>query len=158
MVSASNTTVNQPSITITKPTPPRPTPTTINHRLLYRGSLSLPDSHLLLDGLTFIGDAGKSSSLLQNPLALALESMRGRPTLRFLGTMRLDEAWVDYSGGVCLCVVFFNLLYTRSLDAVIDKGTYTQRRHYLESISRTYSVRPLFLQQMGRQTLEYALR
>ncbi|KIM82410.1 hypothetical protein PILCRDRAFT_461480 [Piloderma croceum F 1598] len=86
------------SITITAPTPPRPSPT---HRLLYRGSLSLPDSRLLLDGLTFTL-AKSPSSLLENPLALALESMRGRPTLRFLGTMKLSEGWVDYSGGVCL--------------------------------------------------------
>jgi hypothetical protein len=53
-------------------------------RLLYRGALSLPDSHLLLDGLTFTGNPGNDTSLLENPLALALESMRGRPTLRFL--------------------------------------------------------------------------
>jgi hypothetical protein len=104
MAATSNTTVLQfkPSITITNPTPPRPQPPTSTHRLLYRGSLSLPDSYLLLDGLTFTGHAGKSTSLLENPLALALESMRGRPTLRFLGTMQLKEAWVDYSGGVCL--------------------------------------------------------
>lgn len=84
---------------VTTSTLPQPQP---HHRLLYRGSLSLPDSHLLLDGLTFTGQAGKSTSLLENPLALALESMRGRPTLRFLGTMNLSEGWVDYSGGVCL--------------------------------------------------------
>jgi hypothetical protein len=102
MVSA----VIQPSIIITNPTPPRPCPTLgptqTHHRLLYRGSLSLPDSHLLLDGLTFTGHAENSTSLLENPLALALESMRGRPTLRLLGTMKLSEGWIDYSGGVCL--------------------------------------------------------
>lgn len=81
-------------------------------RLLYRGALSLPDSHLLLDGLTFTGHAANDASLLQNPLALALESMRGRPTLRFLGVRKLnpgqgaagDGGWVDFSGRICLCV------------------------------------------------------
>lgn len=97
-----STSLLHPSITVTTPTPPRPLLSTQLHRLLYRGSLSLPDSHLLLDGLTFTGHAGKSTNLLENPLALALESMRGRPTLRFLGTMILKEGWIDYSGDVCL--------------------------------------------------------
>lgn len=71
------------------------------HRLLYRGSLSLPDSHLLLDGLTFTTNtvdifAGNSpsTSLLENPLALGLESMRGRP-LHFKGTEKLHDLWLD---------------------------------------------------------------
>lgn len=122
-----------PSITITNPTPPRPSShtTTVSisplnptitgspHRLLYRGALSLPDSHLLLDGLTFTShsdrskgnDSDKASrvSLLENPLALALESMRGRPTLRFMGVRPLhaegrEGGWADFSGGVCLYV------------------------------------------------------
>ncbi|KAF9012632.1 hypothetical protein BDQ17DRAFT_1387292 [Cyathus striatus] len=96
-----------PMISITSPTPPRPagllngtasatgTPTPKGlpppvrihpaYRLLYRGALSLPDSHLLLDGLTFaarLDSPSKHNSLLENPLALALESMRGRPSLR----------------------------------------------------------------------------
>ncbi|KAG0691574.1 hypothetical protein DFH29DRAFT_1010746 [Suillus ampliporus] len=45
-------------------------------RLLYRGSLSLPDSYLLLDGLTFSANLLANMNLLRNPLALALESMR----------------------------------------------------------------------------------
>ncbi|KZP13032.1 hypothetical protein FIBSPDRAFT_1049732 [Athelia psychrophila] len=96
----------QPIIKITDATPPRPQP--VHRRLLYRGALSLPDSHLLLDGLTFSGyDTNKGTpgfclSLLENPLALALESMRGRRTLRFLGVVSLSEGWVDYSGGVQL--------------------------------------------------------
>lgn len=98
----------QPSITLTDATPPRAP--AAPHRLLYRGALSLPDSHLLLDGLTFSGHAHRGGtphpspglSLLENPLALALESMRGRRTLRFLGLVRLSEGWVDYSGGVHL--------------------------------------------------------
>lgn len=120
--------VDFPTITVTNPTPPRsrlssdPTSssplTQINspkssHRLLYRGALSLPDSHLLLDGLTFTGNgsgSGSGKSLLENPLALALESMRGRPTLRFMGTRKVSGAeveageggWVDFSGGVCM--------------------------------------------------------
>lgn len=66
---------------------------------------------MLLDGLTFTGHTGKGAgmiNLLENPLALALESMRGRPTLRFMGLRKLkgEEAgeggWVDFSGGVQL--------------------------------------------------------
>ncbi|KAF8911630.1 hypothetical protein CPB84DRAFT_1812420 [Gymnopilus junonius] len=76
-----------------------------SYRLLYRGALSLPDSLLLLDGLTFtarLGSPSKQSSfqLLENPLALALESMRGRPTLRFIGSVNLKDIYVDESGGV----------------------------------------------------------
>ncbi|KAF7980114.1 hypothetical protein HWV62_39529 [Athelia sp. TMB] len=97
---------SQPVINIIDATPPR-----LQHahrRLLYRGALSLPDSHLLLGGLTFSGyDTNKGTpgiglSLLENPLALALESMRGRRTLRFLGIVSLSEGWVDFSGGVQL--------------------------------------------------------
>jgi hypothetical protein len=68
------------------------------HRLLFRGSLSVPDSRLLLEGLSFtvpINDTRKSSvDLLQNPLALALESMRGR-TLALSGTTRVDAVHLD---------------------------------------------------------------
>ena len=110
-----------PAISITSPTPPRPlthntadplgTPSSSStqppsYRLLYRGALSLPDSHLLLDGLTFAAKLDDTPSkhhtfnLLQNPLALALESMRGRPTLRFMGVVHLSDVYVDESGGV----------------------------------------------------------
>ncbi|KZT03935.1 uncharacterized protein LAESUDRAFT_683130 [Laetiporus sulphureus 93-53] len=76
------------------------------HRLLYRGALSLPDSHLLLDGLSFtaaLKRPGESANtiydssfdLLNHPLALALESMRGRPSLHLLGTVKLGEVWID---------------------------------------------------------------
>ncbi len=77
---------------------------TTSYRLLYRGALSLPDSHLLLDGLTFaaILHPTPSPALLQNPLALALESMRGRPSLRFIGVTSIHDIWLDDSGGVCL--------------------------------------------------------
>ena len=81
-----------------------------SYRLLYRGALSLPDSLLLLDGLTFavrLNSPSKHSTfnLLQNPLALALESMRGRPSLRFLGTVFLRDVWMDESGGVEMYVI-----------------------------------------------------
>ena len=115
-----------PAITITTPTPSRstityehpgasaatPTKSTTNtkggatpYRLLYRGALSLPDSLLLLDGLTFaarLDSPSKHSTfhLLENPLALALESMRGRPTLRHLGIVNLKDVYLDESGGV----------------------------------------------------------
>ncbi|KAF8806689.1 hypothetical protein BYT27DRAFT_7101686 [Phlegmacium glaucopus] len=112
---------NPLSISVTTPTPPRstsqsgntPTPKTNgtpdrlppSYRLLYRGALSLPDSLLLLDGLTFAARLNSPSkhntfNLLQNPLALALESMRGRPSLRFMGTVFLHDVWLDESGGV----------------------------------------------------------
>ncbi|KAF9462375.1 hypothetical protein BDZ94DRAFT_1309646 [Collybia nuda] len=96
-----------PLISITNPTPPRPIepPNSNSYRLLYRGALSLPDSHLLLDGLTFaarLESPSKHNHLLQNPLALALESMRGRPSLRLLGVVKLDDdnIWLDDSGGI----------------------------------------------------------
>ena len=84
-----------------------------SYRLLYRGALSLPDSLLLLDGLTFavrLNSPSKHSTvstfnLLQNPLALALESMRGRPSLRFMGTVFLRDVWMDESGGVEMYVM-----------------------------------------------------
>ncbi|KAH9944612.1 hypothetical protein B0H21DRAFT_892479 [Amylocystis lapponica] len=82
---------------------PSNTPT---HRLLYRGALSLPDSHLLLDGLSFSAKLAPDSSadLLNNPLALALESMRGRPSLHFLGTTPLADIWIDAPGAVSVDV------------------------------------------------------
>jgi len=69
-----------------------------SHRLLFRGSLSVPDSRLLLEGLSFtlpIDNARSPSvKLLQNPLALALESMRGR-TLALSGTSRVNSVHLD---------------------------------------------------------------
>lgn len=102
-----------PIISVTAPTPPRPlvSPNLNSYRLLYRGSLSLPDSHLLLDGLTFVArldSPSKHSHLLQNPLALALESMRGRPSLRLSGVVKLgsDDIWLDESGGIEMLVSY----------------------------------------------------
>ena len=83
-----------------------------HHRLLYRGSLSLPDSYLLLDGLSFVAESraaiqgSPSLSLLSNPLALALESMRGRPSLHLLGTERLEDVWLDTRANVSVYVLF----------------------------------------------------
>ncbi|KAG0700195.1 hypothetical protein DFH29DRAFT_853861 [Suillus ampliporus] len=71
-------------------------------RLLYRGSLSLPDSYLLLDGLTFSANLLANKDLLHNPLALALESMRGRPSLRLKGTESLEKLCIDPSDDVCM--------------------------------------------------------
>lgn len=73
-------------------------------RLLYRGALSLPDSYLLLDGLTFSANLFANKDLLHNPLALALESMRGRPSLRLKGTEQLKDIWIDPSDDVCMYV------------------------------------------------------
>ncbi|TRM63978.1 hypothetical protein BD626DRAFT_493394 [Schizophyllum amplum] len=98
-----------PAIAITNPTPPRPANILEAHkpayRLLYRGALSLPDSHLLLDGLTFsacLDTPAAGHDLLENPLALALESMRGRPSLRFMGTIPLKDIYIDHSGDILL--------------------------------------------------------
>jgi len=76
-----------------------------SYRLLYRGALSLPDSHIVLDGLTFAVKLDSpvksvSSLLLENNLALALESMRGRPSLQLMGVVKLADLWMDESGGV----------------------------------------------------------
>lgn len=76
-----------------------------SYRLLYRGALSLPDSHLLLDGLTFAARINAGNNLLDNPLALALESMRGRPTLRFMGITNLKDIYMDASGDITMCVI-----------------------------------------------------
>ncbi|KAL4079317.1 hypothetical protein J3A83DRAFT_4368055 [Scleroderma citrinum] len=121
-----------PSITITDATPRKNTVPSLqlstpsassssnsSYRLLYRGALSLPDSHILLDGLTFSAclpgnirqlpydsPSNLQSSdflardLIHNPLALALESMRGRPSLRLKGTIRLKDIWMDETGEI----------------------------------------------------------
>lgn len=75
-----------------------------SHRLLYRGSLLIEGSTLLLDGLSFsvpLKDATGSSNinLLDNPLALALESMRGR-SLLLLGDAQTRDVHLDRSGEV----------------------------------------------------------
>ncbi|CAE6519095.1 unnamed protein product [Rhizoctonia solani] len=70
----------------------------IQHRLLYRGALSIPGSAILLEGIQFIARLpGIVPPLLAAPLPLALESMRGIPALKLLGTMKLtpDSARLD---------------------------------------------------------------
>ena len=94
------------------------------YRLLYRGALSLPDSYLQLDGVAFSArlpnrhspaqqdspscslsrSDASARELMYNPLALALESMRGRQSLRFKGTVRLQDVWTDDTGDVYMCV------------------------------------------------------
>ena len=88
-------------------TPSRKRTISSSHRLLYRGALSLPDSYLVLDGLSFTTTISASNvtstpskRLLDNPLALALETMRGRPSLQFLGTEKLSDVWLDTSADV----------------------------------------------------------
>ena len=74
------------------------------HRLLYRGSLALPDSHLLLDGLSFsvkLSDTHGSPALLNNPLALTLESLRGLP-LHLIGICKVKETWIDVPGDITM--------------------------------------------------------
>jgi hypothetical protein len=72
----------------------------MSYRLLYRGSLSVPDSYFLLDGLTFSARLDATQNLLENPLALALESMRGRPSLRLVGTINVKDVYTDDSGEI----------------------------------------------------------
>ncbi|KAG8763494.1 hypothetical protein FRC11_002620 [Ceratobasidium sp. 423] len=70
----------------------------VQHRLLYRGALSIPGSAILLEGIQFIARLpGIVPPLLAAPLPLALESMRGIPALKLLGTMKLtaDTARLD---------------------------------------------------------------
>ncbi|CAE6505526.1 unnamed protein product [Rhizoctonia solani] len=70
----------------------------VQHRMLYRGALSVPGSAILLEGIQFIARLpGIVPSLLAAPLPLALESMRGIPALKLLGTMKLtaDTARLD---------------------------------------------------------------
>ncbi|TDL18049.1 hypothetical protein BD410DRAFT_843189 [Rickenella mellea] len=114
------TNVDIPTLSFTHPSPPQKRSpklsVTQTHlcgnrapRLLYRGSLSLPDSNLLLDGLTFTtdlppDDPQASLKLLESPLPLALESMRGRPSLTFIGVARMGDVFCDYGDGVNLHV------------------------------------------------------
>ncbi|KIY46222.1 hypothetical protein FISHEDRAFT_47943 [Fistulina hepatica ATCC 64428] len=106
-----------PRISITNPTPTKPalgsedalsTPgskSKLAFRLLYRGALALPDSNMLLDGLTFfvrLDSLAGAPNLLKNQAALALESMRGIPSLRFMGTVPLSQIHMDSSGDIQL--------------------------------------------------------
>ncbi|KAI0048858.1 hypothetical protein FA95DRAFT_1678064 [Auriscalpium vulgare] len=88
-----------------------------SHRLLYRGSLAVPDSRLLLEGLTFTVPIYDSHSpsirLLENTLALTLELMRGR-SLLLSGTVRVDSVYLDKSGDISMDIhpaAFLSRLY-----------------------------------------------
>ena len=93
--------------------------TTVQHRLLYRGALSLSDSYMLLDGLSFVAETRCNSqdspavNLLTNPLALALESMRGRPSLYLRGTEKVKEVWLDMKS-------IINVLVSSTLQNLTD--------------------------------------
>ncbi|KAJ7125384.1 hypothetical protein C8R44DRAFT_840418 [Mycena epipterygia] len=119
-----------PAINIIHPTPPR---LATQFRLLYRGALSLPDSHLLLDGLTFAAHLDHPSSghnLLENPLALALESMRGRPSLRWMGPTKLADIYMDETGGITMDIhpnatlarIYFENMFCLDPAACLDSG------------------------------------
>ncbi|KAG8911167.1 hypothetical protein FRC01_005876, partial [Tulasnella sp. 417] len=84
-----------------------PTPTSSRHsqspRLLYTGSLVLDDRNvgISLDGICFVAHAPPTSptAFLSSPLPLALETMRGRPSLRVISILpfssvqaRLDDS------------------------------------------------------------------
>ncbi|KAF7319401.1 VPS9 domain-containing protein [Mycena chlorophos] len=93
-----------PAISITTPTPPR---NNSPFRLLYRGALSVPDSHTILDGLTFdcrVDQPSSGHSLIENKLALALESLRGVKSLRSQGMVKLQDVYLDESGGILLTI------------------------------------------------------
>ncbi|KAK0473592.1 hypothetical protein IW261DRAFT_1342410 [Armillaria novae-zelandiae] len=69
-------------------------PTRASSRLVYRGSLALPDSHVTLDGIAFSAMLTAQTTLLQNPLALALESLRGI-AIRFVAVINLADIYYD---------------------------------------------------------------
>ncbi|KAK0200348.1 hypothetical protein DFS33DRAFT_1396399 [Desarmillaria ectypa] len=69
-------------------------PTRTSSRLVYRGSLALPDSHVTLDGIAFSAMLTAQTTLLQNPLALALESLRGI-AIRFVAVISLADVYYD---------------------------------------------------------------
>src|ERR1700744_121596 len=71
---ATSTTPPQPSTSPHAGTS-RATVTTKPSRLLYRGSLALPDSEMLLEGISFITNASLSA-LSSSPIPLTLESQR----------------------------------------------------------------------------------
>ena len=80
---------------------------------MYRGALALTDSHLLLDGLSFVAEtSGTSGNLMENPLALSLESMRGRPSLQLLGTENLKDVWLDATSDIGVYVRVRSYLFT----------------------------------------------
>ncbi|KAF9237870.1 hypothetical protein BU15DRAFT_75671 [Melanogaster broomeanus] len=128
-----------------------------SYRLLYRGALSLPDSYLLLDGLTFSArlPSHHSSSpydspshslsqsdsfardLMHNPLALALESMRGRPSLRFKGTVCLRDVWIDDTGEVYMDIHPFSTLSRVYFENILSMSPLIPASHDMFGPKRT---------------------
>ena len=58
----------------------------------------LPKALYFLSGIAFTAHLPPTSpmSLLESPLPLALESMRGRPSLRFVAFEKLSEMKLNY--------------------------------------------------------------
>ncbi|SJL06571.1 uncharacterized protein ARMOST_09913 [Armillaria ostoyae] len=69
-------------------------PTRASNRLVYKGSLALPDSHATIDCVAFSAMFTAQTTLLQNPLALALESLRGI-AIRFVAVINLAYVYYD---------------------------------------------------------------
>jgi hypothetical protein len=90
---------DNPFISITRGTPrpalPYSSPKTAtvtlakSCRLLYRGSLALLDSELMLEGISFVADSSLSV-LASSPIPLTLESQRNR-SLKFIGAINLSN-------------------------------------------------------------------
>ncbi|KIM23613.1 hypothetical protein M408DRAFT_27708 [Serendipita vermifera MAFF 305830] len=76
-----------------------------SYRLLYRGSLALPDSEMLLDGIIFVMQIAKNSpiSLINSPIPLGLESMRGR-SLSLISTVSIRDMYVECFGDVSMYI------------------------------------------------------
>ncbi|KAG8802922.1 hypothetical protein FRC18_007425, partial [Serendipita sp. 400] len=76
-----------------------------SYRLLYRGSLALPDSEMILDGIAFVMQIAFKSpmSLISSPIPLGLESMRGRP-LRLISTMNIQDVSIECFGDVSMYI------------------------------------------------------
>ena len=98
------------------------------HHLLYHGSLSLPDSDLVLEGIILTAhlQPTSSASLLELPLALALESMCGFPSSCLVFIMNVSDIHYECTGDISMyihpCSVlarsfFENVLCTDKVDA-----------------------------------------
>ncbi|KAG9124273.1 hypothetical protein FRC07_012168 [Ceratobasidium sp. 392] len=111
----------------------------VQHRLLYRGALSIPHSAILLEGIQFIAHLpAVTPPLLAAPLPLALESMRGRPSLRLLGTMLLspDTVRLDTEIDVRLYIhpqSYVTHQYFHNTLALASHTTYIPERTLLRS-------------------------
>ncbi|KAH7107361.1 hypothetical protein BKA62DRAFT_683137 [Auriculariales sp. MPI-PUGE-AT-0066] len=84
--------------TLPQPTPPR---AIAQHRLIYRGALALPDSNMRLDGIAFTAKIPPQSphTLLESPIPLALELLRGRP-LCLIGVIPLRDVKLDMTNEI----------------------------------------------------------